>query len=153
VDAGCCTVARVHPKIATSLRFTGQRENATIGLYFYNARYYDPALGRFTQPDTIVPQPGNPGGLNRYSYVLNNPIKYRDPTGHWVETAWDVLNIGWDIAEVKPPPSSTVHRPSSSVYKIAQTPQKGQMIGISRDEMIQSSRLRGAPTRVKSKKR
>jgi len=65
----------------TTWRFTGQREDATIGLYFYNARYYDPALGRFTQPDTIVPQPGNPGSLNRYSYVLNNPLRYTDPTG------------------------------------------------------------------------
>jgi RHS repeat-associated protein len=41
----------------TSARFTGQREDDTIGLYFYNARYYDPSLGRFVQPDTIVPQP------------------------------------------------------------------------------------------------
>jgi len=39
----------------TTYRFTGQREEATIGLYFYNARWYDPALGRFAQPDTIVP--------------------------------------------------------------------------------------------------
>ncbi len=40
-------------------RYTGQREDATIGLYFYSARYYDPVLGRFIQADTIVPQPGN----------------------------------------------------------------------------------------------
>jgi len=39
----------------TTWRFTGQREDATIGLYFYNARYYDPALGRFPQPDTGDP--------------------------------------------------------------------------------------------------
>ena len=42
----------------TSYRYTGQRLDADTGLYFYNARYYDPALGRFTQPDTIVPNPG-----------------------------------------------------------------------------------------------
>ena len=46
----------------TTWRFTGQREDATIGLYFYNARDLDPQLGRFTQPDTIVPEPGNPQG-------------------------------------------------------------------------------------------
>ena len=60
----------------TSWRFTGQREDCrrrTIGLYFYNARYLDPQLGRFVQPDAIVPEPGNPQALNRYSYVLNNP--------------------------------------------------------------------------------
>jgi hypothetical protein len=39
-------------------------------------------LGRFIQPDTIVPEPGNPQALNRYSYGLNNPVKYADPTGH-----------------------------------------------------------------------
>ncbi|MEI2692534.1 MAG: RHS repeat-associated core domain-containing protein [Anaerolineae bacterium] len=69
----------------TTWRFTGQREDATIGLYFYNARYLDPQLGRFTQPDTIVPAPGNPQALNRYSYVLNNPLRYTDPTGMFSE--------------------------------------------------------------------
>ena len=43
----------------TTWRFTGQREDATIGLYFYNARYYDPYLNRWIQPDTIVPDPGD----------------------------------------------------------------------------------------------
>ena len=47
-------------------RFTGQTlDSVAGGLYFYNARYYDPALGRFAQADTIVPQPGNPQSLNR----------------------------------------------------------------------------------------
>ena len=41
--------------VPTTYRFTGQREDGTIGLYFYKARYYDPALGRFVQPDPIVP--------------------------------------------------------------------------------------------------
>jgi len=66
----------------TSYRFTGQREDASIGLYFYNARYYDSTLGRFIQPDTIVPNPGDPQSLNRYSYVGNNPLRYTDPSGH-----------------------------------------------------------------------
>ena len=47
---------------------------------FYNARWYDPALGRFAQADSIVP----PGvqGLDRYSYTNNNPVRYTDPSGH-----------------------------------------------------------------------
>ena len=53
-------------------------------MYFYNARYYDPALGRFISADTVVPNPGNPQDLNRYAYVRNNPLKYRDPTGHYI---------------------------------------------------------------------
>jgi len=50
---------------------------------YYEARYYDPALGRFISADTIVPEPGNPQALNRYSYVYNNPLRYTDPTGQW----------------------------------------------------------------------
>jgi RHS repeat-associated protein len=66
----------------TSKHFTGQIEDAGIGLYFYGSRFYDPAVGRFLQPDTIVPGAGNPQNLNRFSYTLNNPIKYNDPSGH-----------------------------------------------------------------------
>jgi hypothetical protein len=41
---------------------------------------------RFTQPDTMVPDPGDPQSLNRYSYAGNNPLRYTDPSGHmWVE--------------------------------------------------------------------
>jgi RHS repeat-associated protein len=65
----------------TTYRFTGQREDATIGLYFYNARYYDPALGRFVSADTVVPEPGNPShgdslrsqALNRYRTLTTTP--------------------------------------------------------------------------------
>jgi RHS repeat-associated protein len=68
----------------TSFRFTGQREDATIGLYFYNARYYDPALGRFISADTIVPSPSDPQALNRYSYCLGRPLVAVDPSGHFL---------------------------------------------------------------------
>jgi RHS repeat-associated protein len=70
--------------VASKYRFTGQREESTIGLYFYNARWYDAALGRFVQADTVVPEVGNPQALNRYSYVLNNPLRYTDPTGRYI---------------------------------------------------------------------
>ena len=66
----------------TTRRFTGQYHEAALGLYFYGARWYDPLLGRFTQPDTIVPDPGDPQSLNRYSYAANNPVRYTDPSGH-----------------------------------------------------------------------
>ena len=89
----------------TDYRYTGQRWQNDLGIYWYNSRWYDQLTGRFLQPDTIVPAPGDRQSLNRYSYAANNPIKYTDPGGHWVETAWDVLNIGWDIAEVKRDPS------------------------------------------------
>ena len=70
----------------TTKRFTGQYHESSLpggeGLSYYNARWYDPKLGRFLSADTIVPGPANPQAFNRYSYVLNNPIKNLDPTGH-----------------------------------------------------------------------
>lgn len=62
-------------------KYTGQEFDAEIGLYYYGARYYDPALAHFISPDTIEPNWANPQTLNRYSYTLNNPIKYIDPNG------------------------------------------------------------------------
>jgi RHS repeat-associated protein len=68
----------------TSYRFTGQREEASLGLYYYGARWYNPALGRFIQPDTIVPNPGDVAAFDRYAYVANNPTTWVDPSGHQV---------------------------------------------------------------------
>jgi RHS repeat-associated protein len=53
-----------------------------IGLYDYGARWFDTSLGRFLSPDSIVPDPYNPFDLDRYAYVRNNPLRYKDPTGH-----------------------------------------------------------------------
>lgn len=71
-----------HGAFAVSHRYTGQVYDADTGLYYYGSRYYDPQLGRFIQPDTIVPSPDDPQTLNRYTYVGNNPLKYVDPTGN-----------------------------------------------------------------------
>ena len=68
----------------TPYQFTDQRKEAVIGLYDYNARFYDPSIGRFTSADTIVPGPGSPQSWDSYAYVNNNPINNTDPTGHWV---------------------------------------------------------------------
>ncbi len=70
----------------TTKRFTGQYHESSLpggeGLSYYNARWYDAKLGRFLSADTIVPGPANPQAFNRYSYVLNNPLKLIDPSGH-----------------------------------------------------------------------
>ncbi|MBN1995489.1 MAG: hypothetical protein JW953_22570, partial [Anaerolineae bacterium] len=55
-----------------------------------DARFYDPHLGQFTQPDSLVPQPGNPIAWNRYAYVYNNPVNYTDSSGHFIDTLWDI---------------------------------------------------------------
>jgi RHS repeat-associated protein len=70
-------------------RYTGQQLDEDTGLYFYNSRYYDPQLARFTQADTIVPSANTSQALNRYSYVKNNPLKFTDPSGHgWFKKIW-----------------------------------------------------------------
>jgi RHS repeat-associated protein len=74
--------------IETSFKYTGQRE-AEAGLYFYNARWYDPELGRFIQADTIIPEPGNPMAWDRYAYGYNNPVNSIDPSGHKACSGWD----------------------------------------------------------------
>ena len=53
---------------------------SSLGLLFYNARFYDPSLARFIQADTVVP--GGVQGLDRYAYVGHNPLKYTDPSGN-----------------------------------------------------------------------
>jgi RHS repeat-associated protein len=66
----------------TDYRFTGQQEIATIGLYFYNSRFYDAALGRFVSPDSIIPHRQGSQAWDRYAGMNNNPIRYKDPSGH-----------------------------------------------------------------------
>jgi hypothetical protein len=53
----------------------------------YKARFYDSSLGRFIQPDTIIPDMSNPQAWNRYAYVYNNPILFNDPSGHFAAVA------------------------------------------------------------------
>ena len=66
----------------TDRQYTGQVLDWDTNLLYYGARYYAYGLGRFTQPDTVVPSPGNPQDLNRYTYARNNPLLYTDPSGH-----------------------------------------------------------------------
>ncbi|MBV6397142.1 MAG: hypothetical protein HFACDABA_02747 [Anaerolineales bacterium] len=69
--------------LKTDYTFTGQREEASLGLYFFVARWLDPSLGRFTSPDTIVPtSTQGTQAWDRYAFVNNNPVRYTDPTGH-----------------------------------------------------------------------
>ena len=58
----------------------------TPGIYWFQSRWYDGTLGRFTQPDSIVPI-GRQGtqAWDRYAFVNNNPVRYNDPTGHMID--------------------------------------------------------------------
>ena len=56
-----------------------------VGLIHMNGRVYDPDLGRFVSPDPFVQFPDNLQSYNRYAYVLNNPLRYTDPSGFFLE--------------------------------------------------------------------
>lgn len=64
--------------------YCGHEMLNSLGLIHMNGRVYDPILGRFLSPDNYVQQPDNSQNFNRYSYCLNNPLKYTDPTGDFL---------------------------------------------------------------------
>lgn len=71
--------------------FTGHTELDNLNLIHMNGRVYDPAIGRFLSADPFVDQSQGGQGLNRYSYVGNNPLTFADPTGF--ETGGDGPSI------------------------------------------------------------
>jgi len=80
------TVSDALPKEKTHHRFTGKYLDDVTGLYYYGARYYDPALGRFISPDPLyMSDPErcttNPIACNLFAYANNNPMAFIDPTG------------------------------------------------------------------------
>ncbi len=63
-------------------KFNSQELDVETGYYFYNARYYEAELGRFITADNVIDGEYSTQGWNRFSYVKNNPVRYKDPTGH-----------------------------------------------------------------------
>ncbi|WP_426487124.1 RHS repeat domain-containing protein [Leptospira interrogans] len=66
-----------------SPKFNSQELDRESGFYFFNARFYDPGIARFTSADTIIDGELDTQGWNRFSYVKGNPIGAKDPTGHY----------------------------------------------------------------------
>jgi RHS repeat-associated protein len=65
--------------------YTSHEHLAEVGLIQMNGRLYDPKLRTFLMPDNFIQQPENTQNYNRYAYVLNNPLKYTDPSGEYAE--------------------------------------------------------------------
>lgn len=66
----------------TNRGFTGHEHLEEVSLIHMNGRVYDPDLGRFISADPMIQAPFMTNSFNRYSYVMNNPLKYHDPTGY-----------------------------------------------------------------------
>lgn len=84
--------------------FTGHEHIDMFGVINMNARLYDPFVGAFLQPDPYMQDITNPVNFNRFTYCLNNPTKYTDPTGEkwewkylnpmfWFSTGMEYINI------------------------------------------------------------
>jgi RHS repeat-associated protein len=70
---------------ASNYLFTDQELDKESGLYNYDARLYDPVVGRFASADPMVQAPFSSSSFNRYSYSWNKPIKYVDPSGYYAD--------------------------------------------------------------------
>jgi len=81
------------------LAYTGKEHDDVTGLTYFGARYYDPHLGRFMGVDPVGFVDSNPMSFNRYAYVNNNPYKYVDPDGEFLNFAAKfVLDVGINVA-------------------------------------------------------
>ena len=66
-----------HEDVHNRFRFNGEQYDSVTSQYYLRTRFYNPIIGRFTQEDTYYGD-----GLNLYEYCRNNPMLYRDPSGH-----------------------------------------------------------------------
>lgn len=96
---------------ATDRGWIGQTKDGSTGLQYLNARYYDPAIGRFTGVDPIVDR-GRPISLDRFGYGDASPVTKSDPTGLRpleCDQGWDgdgpsKVGGGWTVTNPPPPP-------------------------------------------------
>ncbi|MCK4261408.1 MAG: LysM peptidoglycan-binding domain-containing protein, partial [Halanaerobiales bacterium] len=66
----------------TGYKYTGQHQEVEIGLYYYGARFYDQRVGRFVSEDSYLGEINKPQTHLLYVYVMNNALRYIDPSGH-----------------------------------------------------------------------
>ncbi len=79
--------------------YTGHVNDADTALVYMQARYYDPAVGRFLSVDPVGPSPGELFHFNRYDYTNNNPINHTDPDGRCPQCLWGApIGAGVNIA-------------------------------------------------------
>ncbi len=98
-------------QVEQPFRYSGEYWDASTGLQYLRARWYDPSVGRFMNEDTYEGDITNPLTLNLYTYVGNNPLKYIDPTGNmWTmaETWRKTKNVGNDVWYVVKTGSSNI---------------------------------------------
>ena len=76
-------------------KYAGYQHDEENGLYYLNSRFYDPETARFIQEDTYKGDTADPLSLNLYTYCVNNPLMYVDPTGYAPEQDGFYHNGEW----------------------------------------------------------
>jgi RHS repeat-associated protein len=110
-------------------RYSGYTFDEESGLYYLNARFYDPELARFMQEDTYRGDPGDPLSLNLYTYVCNNPLVYWDPTGHATATLTNGQTVNCTIKNgitympdgSRPAVGTVVHADNGKDYQMTES--------------------------------
>ena len=104
--------------------YTGHEMLNEFDIINMNGRLYDPVLGRFFSPDNYVQMPDNSQNFNRYSYCLNNPLKYTDPSG---ELAWFVPVIAGAIIGAYA--GASIHSGTAAFWNWNSNAWKGAIVG------------------------
>lgn len=81
-------------------RYRGYYYDAETGYYYLRSRYYNPEVRRFLNADTLIAKTGDGIGYNLYAYSGNQPVNYKDESGHVLDTVLDVAAIGIDVADI-----------------------------------------------------
>ena len=88
------TVGAVNP-----FRYRGYYYDVETGWYYLNSRYYDPTVGRFLSPDTILGANGGLQGYNLFAYCNNNPVMFADPSGNFATAVQNAIQAARDTLQ------------------------------------------------------
>ncbi len=94
-----------HEDVHNRFRFNGEQYDPMTSQYYLRARFYNPVIGRFTQEDTYYGD-----GLNLYGYCRNNPMLYRDPSGHDAVNQGSLYRKAKDASYIEPMPKKQLRR-------------------------------------------
>jgi len=126
--------------VDNSIRYAGYQYDVETGLYYINARMYDPLTARFLQEDTYTGNPNDPLSLNLYTYCHNDPVSYDDPTGHKRKN----IVQKW-VAKAKKAVKKTAKKVASTAKKAVSAVKKEIKKTIAKEKTSSKTSSKGSP--------